>query len=221
MGSGGTRVERPAKYQFGEFELFPNQGSLWQAGVRVPLMPKPLATLVVLVERGGETVSKDELLAQVWHGTAVEENNLTQSISMLRKVLGEKRGENRFIVTDPGNGYRFVAAVTRVEDAPVEAPESPISLVPNGIVDHSSPASSWRVLFASAAIALLCLAAAGVWLWTRHSAVQAVGRKSVAVLRIRDLSKSSSEVWLQTALSEMLTSELASGGKLHAIPAED
>jgi tetratricopeptide (TPR) repeat protein len=76
------------------------------------------------------------------------------------------------------------------------------------------------VLLASAAIALLCLAA-GVWLWTRHSTGAAVSRKSVAVLRIRDLSKSSSEVWLQTALSEMLTSELASGGKLHAIPAED
>src|ERR1700691_2393481 len=139
MTSGATRVEgRAAKYHFGEFELCPNQGALWQAGERVPLMPKPLATLLVLVERAGETVPKDELLAQVWHGTAVEENNLTQSISTLRKVLGEKRGENRFIVTDPGNGYRFVAEVTRIEDAPVEAPESAISLVPNGIVHHSS-----------------------------------------------------------------------------------
>jgi DNA-binding winged helix-turn-helix (wHTH) protein/tetratricopeptide (TPR) repeat protein len=226
MSSGATRVEgRAVKYHFGEFELSPNQGALWQAGVRLPLMPKPLATLVVLVERGGETVSKDELLAQVWHGTAVEENNLTQSISTLRKVLGEKRGENRFIVTDPGNGYRFVAEVTRIEDAPVEAHESPISLfsngVPNGIVRHSSPVPSRKMLFATALIGLLCLAAVGLWLWMRHSAVQAVGRKSVAVLRIRDLSKSSSEAWLQTALSEMLTSELASGGKLHAIPAED
>jgi DNA-binding winged helix-turn-helix (wHTH) protein/tetratricopeptide (TPR) repeat protein len=222
MSSGATRVEgRAGKYHFGEFELFPYQGALWHAGVRVPLMPKPLATLLVLVERAGETVSKDELLAQVWHGTAVEENNLTQSISTLRKVLGEKRGENRFIATDPGNGYRFVAEVTRTDDAPVEAPESAISLVSNGTVHHSSPVPSGRLLFASAAIALLCLAASGVWLWMRHSAVQAVGRKSVAVLRIRDLSKSSSEAWLQTALSEMLTSELASGGKLHAIPAED
>src|ERR1035438_561979 len=124
MGSGGTRVERPAKYRFGEFELFPNQGALCRAGVRVPLTPKPLATLLVLVERAGETVSKDELLAEVWNGAAVEENNLTQSISTLRKVLGEKRGENRFIATEPGNGYRFVASVTRIEDAPLSAPEA-------------------------------------------------------------------------------------------------
>src|ERR1035441_9356063 len=104
MGSEGTRLDHPSKYQFDEFELFPNQAALWRAGVRVPLMPKPFATLLVLVERSGETVSKDELLAEVWNGTAVEENNLTQSISTLRKVLGEKRGENRFIATEPGNG---------------------------------------------------------------------------------------------------------------------
>jgi DNA-binding winged helix-turn-helix (wHTH) protein/tetratricopeptide (TPR) repeat protein len=221
MSSGAIRVERrAAKYHFGEFELCPSQGALWRSGVRVALTPKPLATLVVLVEHAGETVSKDDLLSLVWFGTAVEENNLTQSISTLRKVLGEKRGENRYIATEPGNGYRFVAEVTRIEDAPVEAPESAISLVPNGTVPHSSPASRSWMLFASTAMGLLCLAA-GVWLWMRHSGVQAVGRKSVAVLRIRDLSKSSSEVWLQTALSEMLTSELASGGKLHAIPSED
>jgi DNA-binding winged helix-turn-helix (wHTH) protein/tetratricopeptide (TPR) repeat protein len=221
MSSGAIRVERrAAKYHFGEFELCPSQGALWREGARVALMPKSLATLVVLVEHAGETVSKDDLLSLVWPGTAVEENNLTQSISTLRKVLGEKRGENRYIATEPGNGYRFVAEVTRIEDAPVAAPESAISFVPNETVPHPLPAPHRRVLFAFAAIGLLCLAA-GVWLWMRHSGVQAVGRKSVAVLRIRDLSKSSSEAWLQTALSEMLTSELASGGKLHAIPSED
>jgi tetratricopeptide (TPR) repeat protein len=67
---------------------------------------------------------------------------------------------------------------------------------------------------------LACLIA-GVWLWTRQSSEKAVRRKSIAVLHIRDLSKAGSEAWLQTALSEMLTSELASSGKLHAVPAED
>lgn len=221
MSSGVTRLaRRTARYRFGEFELFPSQGALWRAGARVPLMPKPLATLVVLVEHAGETVSKDDLLSQVWSGTAVEENNLTQSISTLRKVLGEKRGENRFIVTDPGNGYRFVAEVTRAEEAPVEAHEPAITLVSSGTVPRSRLGARGTVLFASAAVALLCIAA-GLWAWKRHSTGQAANRKSVAVLRIRDLSKSSSEAWLQTALPEMLTSELANGGKLHAIPAED
>src|SRR5580658_2533936 len=139
MGSGGTRVERPAKYQFGDFELFPNQGALWRAGVRVPLMPKPMATLLVLVDRAGETVSKDELLAEVWNGMAVEENNLTQSISTLRKALGEKRGENRFIATEPGNGYRFVAAVTRIEDPPFAIAEAVLSSGTNGTAHEPAP----------------------------------------------------------------------------------
>ena len=222
MSSGGTRIAgHPAKYQFGEFELYPNQGALWRAGVRVPLMPKPLATLLVLVDRAGETVSKDELLAEVWNGMAVEENNLTQSISALRKALGEKRGENRFIATEPGNGYRFVAAVTRIEETPFATAEAVISSGTNGTTHEPvAVARSSRLLLFLAAAALLVLIAGGFF-WTRHSAEKAIRRKSVAILHIRDLSKSGSEAWLQTALSEMLTSELASSGKLHAIPAED
>jgi DNA-binding winged helix-turn-helix (wHTH) protein/tetratricopeptide (TPR) repeat protein len=213
MSSQGTRVERPAKYQFGEFELLPNQGALWKAGERVPLMPKPLATLLVLVDRAGETISKDELLAEVWNGAAVEENNLTQSISMLRKVLGEKRGENRFIATEPGNGYRFVASVTRIEDEPFGAAPAVIEL------PSPQPAKSrWPLALA---IAGLVTVAAGVWFWTRQSSEKTIRRKSVAILHIRDLSKTPTEAWLQTALAEMLTSELAASGKLHAIPAED
>ncbi len=220
MSSEGTRVHRPKKYRFDEFELFPNQGALWRAGERVPLMPKPLATLVVLLDRAGETVSKDELLSQIWGGIAVEENNLTQSISTLRKVLGEKRGENRFIATEPGNGYRFVAAVQRIDETPFNAPETVISSVPNGKPGHSTAGRHPRWLYVVAAVSLLCLVS-GVWLWTRNPAGKATRRKSVAVLQIRDLSKATSEAWLQTALSEMLTSELTSGGKLRAVPAED
>jgi DNA-binding winged helix-turn-helix (wHTH) protein/tetratricopeptide (TPR) repeat protein len=221
MSSGGTRIAgHPAKYQFGDFELFPNQGALWRAGVRVPLMPKPLATLLVLVDRAGETVSKDELLADVWNGMAVEENNLTQSISTLRKALGEKRGENRFIATEPGNGYRFVAAVTRIDDPPFATTEAIISSGTNGTTHEPAATRRSKLPLFLAAAGLLTLITVAFF-WTRHSVEKAVRRKSIAVLHIRDLSKAGSEAWLQTALSEMLTSELASSGKLHAIPAED
>jgi DNA-binding winged helix-turn-helix (wHTH) protein len=208
MASGTTKIDRRVvKYRFGDFELLPTQGVLSLAGVRVPLMPKPLATLLVLVEHAGETVSKDDLLSQIWPDTAVEENNLTQSISTLRKVLGEKRGENRFIATEPGNGYRFVAAVTKIEDAPLSPQETVISFAPNGFSQHPSPARRPALLLALAGVTLLAVVA-GVFLWARNSAGSIVAHKSVAVLGIRDLSKGSSEAWLQTALSEMLTSEL-------------
>lgn len=213
MSSPATRIERPLKYRFGDFELVPSQGALWKAGLRIPLMPKPLATLLVLLDRAGETVSKDELLADVWNGAAVEENNLTQSISSLRKTLGEKRGENRFIATEPGNGYRFVAAVTRVEDEPGTSSEAVIELSP-----RARRRRYWMLVSAMGGLVILL---AGALFWARASAEKPVRRKSVAVLHIRDLSKTLTEVWLQTALAEMLTSELAASGKLHAIPAED
>ena len=121
MSSQASRSGLPVRYRFSDFLLCPQQAALWKAGVRVPLMPKPLATLIVLVQHAGKTVSKEELLSAVWGGLAVEENNLTQCISTLRKALGEKRGENRFIATEPGTGYRFVApVVTAIAEQPAE-----------------------------------------------------------------------------------------------------
>src|SRR5688500_1024383 len=86
-------------------------------GVPVQLMPKAIETLVHLVLNAGQTVTKDQLLRTVWPDTVVEENNLTQNISALRRAFGEKLGEHRFIVTIPGRGYRFVAPVTPVTRA--------------------------------------------------------------------------------------------------------
>lgn len=119
-----TEAERNEKYRFDDFDLLPKQRVLLRAGSRIPLTPRPLATLILLVERSGQTVSKEELFARVWNGASVEENNLTQSISTLRRILGEKRGENRYIATDPGRGYRFVAPVSRVLEEAGEAQES-------------------------------------------------------------------------------------------------
>src|SRR3989442_9133075 len=64
-----------------------------------------------MVGHAGRVLQKDELMRAVWPDTAVEENNLNQNISMLRRVLGEERGEHRFIATVPGRGYQFVAKV--------------------------------------------------------------------------------------------------------------
>src|SRR5258708_7140413 len=132
----GATAEHVEKYQFDGFELFPKQRALWRDGVRVALMPKPLDTLILLVERAGVTVLKEDLFARIWNGAAVEENNLTQSISTLRKALGEKRGENRYIITDPGRGYRFVAAVSRVMEP---ALVGPLVGLDSALPDYSAP----------------------------------------------------------------------------------
>src|ERR1039457_5134567 len=155
-------------YRFDQFELFPNQGSLLKDGSRVPLMPKPLATLVLLVERAGETVPKEELLERVWDGAAVEENNLTQSISVLRKVLGEKRGDNRYIFTEPGKGYRFVASVSTIEPALTIVSPAPSFTGP--LLPSLSPIPSFTEPDGRAGprrrakVAIVCGAGFGVWL---------------------------------------------------------
>ena len=101
---------KPA-FEFGPFSLDPGKRLLLRNGEAVPLAPKVLETLLALVENRDRVLSKDELLDQVWGGASVEEGGLTRNVSILRKTLGEKPDDHRFIVTVPGRGYRFVAAV--------------------------------------------------------------------------------------------------------------
>ncbi|MEP7075137.1 MAG: winged helix-turn-helix domain-containing protein, partial [Acidobacteriota bacterium] len=80
-------------------------------GSSISITSKAFETLMALIRHRGETVSKTDLMNAIWADTAVEENNLTQQISALRRALGETPGEHRYIVTVPGNGYCFVATV--------------------------------------------------------------------------------------------------------------
>src|SRR5207237_7245754 len=87
-------------------------------GEVVPLTPKTFDILLALIHSSGEVVSKDELMQRVWPDSFVEEGNLTYNISVLRKVLGERAGEHQYIITAPGQGYRFAADVKAVCDPP-------------------------------------------------------------------------------------------------------
>ena len=105
-------AEKRIVYEFGGFALDAGHRLLRRAnGEPIGLTAKVFDTLLHLVEHRGETLDKDALLRAIWPDLVVEENNLTQNISTLRQVLGEARGENRFIVTVPRKGYRFVAEV--------------------------------------------------------------------------------------------------------------
>src|SRR5438034_10530294 len=95
-------------YEFGVFRLNSASRVLQRQGDVVPLKPKVFDTLLVLVQAGGQLLTKEQLMGAVWPDTAVEENNLTQNISALRRVFGEQPDKHRYIVTVPGRGYRFV-----------------------------------------------------------------------------------------------------------------
>ena len=98
-------------YEFGPFRLDPSRRILYRAGRPIPLTSKALETLLYLVENHGRAISKEELIKAVWPDTFVEEGNLTQNISTLRKTLGESSTEHAYIETIPKVGYRFVAGV--------------------------------------------------------------------------------------------------------------
>ena len=98
-------------YEFGSFRVNTVTRQLLRDGEAVPLTAKAFDTLAVLVARYGSMVSKDDLMDAVWGDTAVEENNLTQQISALRKALGQTVREHTYIVTVSGRGYSFVAPV--------------------------------------------------------------------------------------------------------------
>jgi len=101
-------------YEFGGFRLEEAQRRLLDRGQPVAIKPKILDLLLLLVQRRGQLVVKDELMRELWPDAIVEENNITVSISMLRKTLGENRLEPKFIETVPRRGYRFVAEVTEI-----------------------------------------------------------------------------------------------------------
>jgi len=107
-------------YDFSNFRIDPEQRVLLRDGKVVPLTPKVFDTLLSLVERRRQVVSKDELMKFVWPDTFVEEGNLTQNISMLRKLLGESPDEPQYIETVPRRGYRFVAQVQEVAEEGLE-----------------------------------------------------------------------------------------------------
>jgi DNA-binding winged helix-turn-helix (wHTH) protein/TolB-like protein/Tfp pilus assembly protein PilF len=103
-------------YEFGQFRLDATKRLLYRDGEAVPLTSKSFDILLELVLNREKVLEKAELMQRVWPDSFVEEGNLTQNISILRKALGESPNEHRFILTVPGRGYRFVANVHHSPD---------------------------------------------------------------------------------------------------------
>jgi formylglycine-generating enzyme required for sulfatase activity/DNA-binding winged helix-turn-helix (wHTH) protein len=161
-------------YRFGGFRVDAMRRLLFGAdGAPIRLKPKVFDTLLYLVERPGELVAKEALLEAVWPHVVVEENNLNKAISTLRQVFGETRDEHRFIVTEPGRGYRFVASVEAVPAGTTEPPPArAVASVQADATAASVPASQQHVASGPHVVEskrpLPVLASAG---WRRRPAV--------------------------------------------------
>jgi len=101
MQNGDSKI-----YEFNGFRLEAAQGRLLYQGQSVPLKPKVLDLLLLLVQRRGQLVVKEELMREIWPDAIVEENNITVSMSVLRKALGVNQDNRQFIETVPRRGYR-------------------------------------------------------------------------------------------------------------------
>lgn len=124
-------------YAFGAFRLDASERVLLGERGVVPLTPKAFDTLLVLVENSGHVIGKEELMRRVWPDSFVEENNLAQNISMLRKALGEDGGGQKYIETVPKRGYRFAAPVKEVKEFGEES-----AAAPDAGATHARAASS-------------------------------------------------------------------------------
>jgi DNA-binding winged helix-turn-helix (wHTH) protein len=120
MFDGASSVGR----RFGSFALSPRRRLLLDRGQPVRIGSRALELLIVLTERAGELVTKEELTARLWPATTVVEANLTVQTAALRRALRDGRDGNRYIVNEPGRGYRFVAPVITA-DEPLLMADSP------------------------------------------------------------------------------------------------
>jgi pimeloyl-ACP methyl ester carboxylesterase/DNA-binding winged helix-turn-helix (wHTH) protein/class 3 adenylate cyclase len=136
-------------YSFGRFRLEESERILFDGAETLSLTPKAFDTLLLLVENCGHVLSKEKIMQTVWHDSFVEENNLAQNISLLRRVLGDGKDGAKFIETVSKRGYRFIAAVESFADenySPlviVERTRAKISITEK-ILDETARESDFR-----------------------------------------------------------------------------
>src|SRR5882672_6029280 len=135
---------------FGPFRLLAEQRMLLEGDKSVRLGSRAFDILAALVERAGEVVGKEELMARAWPETIVEEANLKMQVSALRRALGDGQGGRRYVITVPGRGYNFVAPVHREEPARAAVPAA-VALASV----HNLPLAATRMIGRDEAVAAL------------------------------------------------------------------
>src|SRR6202046_4172629 len=209
-------------YRFGQFVLDSSRRTLSRAESPIPLTPKAFDVLLFLAQNPNRLVTKEELLQAVWGDTFVEEGNLTQYISHLRKALGDNSEDSHLIVTIARKGYRLTADVIVAEapdtatQAVVQVPTAESSL-PNPQAVLEIPADEvvpngpkhWRGAAALAASAVILVIVAGYMSWRHFSGTPPTPQKiMLAVLPFENLTGDPDKEYLADGLTEELISQL-------------
>jgi DNA-binding winged helix-turn-helix (wHTH) protein/TolB-like protein/Flp pilus assembly protein TadD len=227
-------------YEFGRFRVKSEERVLLRERELVPLTPKAFDILLTLLENDGRIVHKEDLMKKVWPNTFVEEGNLTQNVSLLRKALGESANGPQFIETVPRRGYRFVAPVSKINvtnsEQLREIPNSPLPPnVPSSLTEEASPASrkseletrnlkletvSRRVPAIALTLAAVLATVVGIaYLGGRDKAgASTTAIQSIAVLPFVDDSPDADAEFLDDEIAESLVNSLTKLPKLRVVP---
>jgi TolB-like protein/DNA-binding winged helix-turn-helix (wHTH) protein/tetratricopeptide (TPR) repeat protein len=193
-------------YGFGPYRLDIIERVLLRDGQPITLPPKDLETLLVLVERAGHIVEKEELLEKVWPGVFVEEGNLARHVFNLRQVLGDRPDGRKYIETIPKRGYRFVAAV-HAESEPAAPHLSTLqaSEQARSAVSPGQKRIFWLWPLALSALAVTAILIARHFWPPRNPSPQ---RVMLAVLPFANLSGDAHEDYFADGLTEEMIAQL-------------
>jgi TolB-like protein/DNA-binding winged helix-turn-helix (wHTH) protein/tetratricopeptide (TPR) repeat protein len=209
------------RLRFGVFEADLRTGELTKHGRRRRLQEQPFQLLVVLLEKPGDLVTREELHARLWPQTTVDfDHGLNKAISKIRDALGDSADNPRFIETVARRGYRFLASVTIVEDRQpdpavddrvVHAAPGPARPVDAGASPGRHPRTfAWR-LFGFGLAVVLAVSSAWIFYWSRHAEATI---RSLAVLPLENLSGDASQDYFADGMTEELITDL---GQIRAL----
>ena len=211
-------------YEFGPFRLNATEHLLQRGGELVPLTPKVIDTLLVLVENTGHVVEKGALMQKLWPDSFVEESSLTQNISLLRRALSEGNGNTSYIETIPKRGYRFVADVREVAEAfdPVDnqsASEPAAVTFPTDTI-RSTPVGRKKLYLAALLGCLVIGLSIGAFFWIRHERSKADNfiPKSIAVLPFQTIGSQPENDMLGLGMADALIIKLSRLDQLTVLP---
>jgi len=232
--------ENGKRREFEGFSLDTEEKILWRAGEIVPLPPKAVEMLIVLIKKSGEVVTKDDLLETVWGDAFVEESVLSNNVYLLRKTLTELGAGKSLIQTVPRRGYRFnggmngqdaelvlehhVFEQTLVEEVTVENDSVQKTVAPAPLALPAKPRGFFgdanRIgLVSLAAILILILSGFGIWNYRKSAAKASLANiTSIAVLPLKSLSKETVDENLRLRITDSLITNLGNLNKFSVRP---
>jgi len=217
----------PRRLKFGCFEADPRSGELTKQGKRFPLQEQPFRLLVMLLERPGELITREEVRQRLWPQAVVDfDHGLNKAISKIRDALGDSAEKPRFIETVARRGYRFLADVATVSDE-VPQPTTAQEITPDSVAgtgDRSTTRSvelnrflrRRPVALGVASCATLAVVLAASWaLFHREHSFTPI--HSLAVLPLQNLSSDASQEYFTDGMTDELITQLGQNRALRVI----